>query len=236
MNCISHGLRHCDSERMHKRDHSTLTSGSDRPAGPTRMATLQEISHCTVVGKSSKFIALSATQVVAPLFLHYTRCACQHRYRIGQVHRLPSGSDGVRVVRVAYLLTPVCARLHRQGRRPALCSLLHAVLPQVCTVVWQAYAQRTDRRQVERRQADLLQMDAVAYALADVDPCLSTAPIRRREGGSAWWEAATRAGTDRAYWSTAPSWRREGGPPRMEAAACSLLDADYALLSTHANI
>lgn len=127
MNCISHGLRHCDSERMHKRDHSTLTSGSDRPAGPTRMATLQEISHCTVVGKSSKFIALSATQVVAPLFLHYTRCACQHRYRIGQVHRLPSGSDGVRVVRVAYLLTPVCARLHRQGRRPALCSLLHAV-------------------------------------------------------------------------------------------------------------
>jgi hypothetical protein len=28
------------------------------------------------------------------------------------VHRLPSGSDGVRVVRVAYLLTPVCARLH----------------------------------------------------------------------------------------------------------------------------
>ena len=93
---------------MRKRDNGTLTSGLDRPARPTRTTTLQRVHHCRQILGSSKIIALSASQVVAPLFLHYTWCACRHRSRIGQVHRLPSGSDGVRVVRVASsLLTPL---------------------------------------------------------------------------------------------------------------------------------
>ena len=92
---------------MRKRDNSTLTSGPDRPARPTRTTTLQRVDHCRQILGSS-IIALSASQVVAPLFLHYNWCACRHRSRIGQVHRLPSGSDGVRVVRVASsLLTPL---------------------------------------------------------------------------------------------------------------------------------
>ena len=234
MNYTRPELRHCDRERMRKRDNSTLTSGPDRPARPTRTTTLQRVDHCRQILGSS-IIALSASQVVAPLFLHYNWCACRHRSRIGQVHRLPSGSDGVRVVRVASsLLTPLRARLHRQGRRTALNSLPHANLPQVGTFLWQAYTLRTDRRQADRQRTDLLQMDAVAYTLADVDLCLSTASNRRREGGSAWWKAAARALADYAYhdWSTAPRWGREGGSPRMEAAARALLDADYTFLST----
>ena len=150
MNYTRPELRHCDRERMRKRDNSTLTSGPDRPARPTRTTTLQRVHHCRQILGSSKIIALSASQVVAPLFLHYTWCACRHRSRIGQVHRLPSGSDGVRVVRVASsLLTPLGAWLRRQWRRTALKLLPHANLPQVCTFLRQAYTLRTDWRQAD---------------------------------------------------------------------------------------
>ena len=116
MNCTRHELRHCDRERMRKRDTSPLTSGPDRPAGPTRTTALQEILHCDLCAGISKTAALSASQLAAHLsLLHNTWCACRHRSRIrvGQVHRLPYGSDGYRVVREATLLTPLCARLHK---------------------------------------------------------------------------------------------------------------------------
>jgi hypothetical protein len=114
MNCTRHELRHCDRERMRKRDTSPLTSGPDRPAGPTRTTALQEILHCDLCAGISKTAALSASQLAAHLsLLHNTGCACRHRSRIGQVHRLPSGSDSHCVVREATLLTPLCARLHK---------------------------------------------------------------------------------------------------------------------------
>jgi hypothetical protein len=111
MNCTRHELQHCYRERMHKCDTSTLTSRPDQPAGLTRTAALQKIHRRHQSAGISKTIALSASQVVAPLFLHYTWCACRHRSSIGQVHHLPSGSDGTRVVHVATLLNPLCARL-----------------------------------------------------------------------------------------------------------------------------
>jgi hypothetical protein len=132
MNCTRHDLRHCDREQMHKCDTSTLTSGPDLPAGPTRTAAIQKIHHCHQSAGISKTITLSASQIVAPLFkfLHYIWCACRHSSSIGQVHCFPSCSDGTRVVRVANLLNPLCARLHPQGRGPARQLLLHADVPQ----------------------------------------------------------------------------------------------------------
>ena len=113
MNCTRYELRHCDRERMRKRDTSPLTSGPDRPAGPTRTTALQKIPHCELCAGICKTIALPASQLAAPRFLHYTGCACRHRSHIGQVHCLPSGSDSHCVVREATLLTPLCARLHK---------------------------------------------------------------------------------------------------------------------------
>jgi hypothetical protein len=94
---------------MRKRDTSPLTSGPDRPAGPTRTTALQEIPHCDLCAGICKTVALPASQLAAHRNLHYTGCACRHRSRIGQVHRLPSGSDSNSVVREATLLTPPCA-------------------------------------------------------------------------------------------------------------------------------
>ncbi len=172
MNCTRYELRHCDRKRMHKRDTSPSTSGPDRSAGPTRTTALQKIHHCDPSAGISKTIALSASQIVAPLFLHYTWCACRHS--IGQVHRLPSGSDGTRVVREATLLTPLCTWLHRQGRGSARQSLLHADVPQDGTLkggLRPAQTPRNDLRQVDSCLTDLLQMEAVACVRADGDPC-----------------------------------------------------------------
>jgi hypothetical protein len=45
---------------MRKRDTSPLTSGPDRPAGPTRTTALQKILHCELCAGLSKTAALSA--------------------------------------------------------------------------------------------------------------------------------------------------------------------------------
>ena len=185
MNYTRRELRHCDRERMRKRDTSPLTSGPDRPAGPTRTTALQKILHCELCAGLSKTPALSASQLAAHLsLLHNTWCACRHRSRIGQVHRLPSGSDSHCVVREATLLTPLCARLHRQGRGSARHSLLHADVSQDGTLKGgrrSAHNLRNDLRQVDSCLADLSQMEAVTCAREDGDPCLSTASSRRRE-------------------------------------------------------
>ena len=184
MNCTRHELRHCDRERMRKRDTSPLTSGPDRPAGPTRTTALQKIPHCDLCAGICKTVALPASQLAAHRNLHYTGCACRHRSRIGQVHRLPSGSDSHCVVREATLLTPLCAWLHRQGRGFARHSLLHADVSQDGTLKGgrrSAQKTRNDLRQVDSCLADLSQMEAVTCAREDGDPCLSTASSRRRE-------------------------------------------------------
>jgi hypothetical protein len=217
MNCTRHELRHCDRERMRKRDTSPLTSGPDRPAGPTRTTALQKILHCDLCAGTRKTIA-RASQLAAPRFLHYTWCAYRHRSRIrriGQVHRLPSGSDGTRMVREATLLTPLCAWLHRQGRGSARQSLFHADVSQDGTLKGgrrPAQKPRNDLRQVDSCLADLSQMEAVIWAREDGDPCLSTASSRRRELRLARRAAAAEAQavTPDAFLSIAPSWRREG--------------------------
>jgi hypothetical protein len=94
------------------------------PNDETRSSLPQPESTCGSSDPSAginKTIALSASQIVAPLFLHYTWCACRHRSRIGQVHRLLSGSDGTRVVREATLLTPLCAWLHKSFSPSSSC-------------------------------------------------------------------------------------------------------------------
>ena len=54
MNCTRHELRHCDRERMRKRDTSPLTSGPDRPAGPTRKKLFRKSSIAICAQVSAK--------------------------------------------------------------------------------------------------------------------------------------------------------------------------------------
>jgi hypothetical protein len=97
---------------------------------------------------------------------------------------------------------------------------------------------RTNLRQVDGCLADLLQMEAVAWALVDGDPCLSTSSSRRRELELARRAAAAGAlaVTAYAFLSTNPSWRRGGKSPRKDAAARAQLIADYVFLSTASSI
>ena len=197
---------------MRKRDTSPLTSGPDRPAGPTRTTALQKSLHCELSAGISKTAALSASQLAAPRILHYTWCACRHRSRIGQVHRLPSGSDSHCVVREATLLTPLCAWLHRQGRGSARHSLFHADVSQDGTLMGgrrSAPEPGNDLRQVDSCLADPSQMEAVTCAREDGDPCLSTASSRRREVGLARRAAAAEAQAVTADAFLSMCWRAE---------------------------